>query len=113
MAAPAHDRFPLAALRDKRVLLPAAAVALAAVFLRGRSAETVLREAAMPRQEAPPASELPVEGWTDRFVHLEQAGEWATLVRELGAIERSHPDLYERYRLGYLRARAALEAGDD
>src|SRR5437667_4484834 len=113
MAAPVHDRFPPAALRDKRVLLPAAALALAALFLLGRSPRTALRGATTPGQEAAPAPELPVESWTDHFVRLEQAREWATLARELSAIQRGHPDLYERYRLGYLRARAALEAGDE
>jgi hypothetical protein len=76
MAAPAQDRFPPAALRDKRVLLPAAALllALGVVFLLGRSPGTLLREAATSAGEDPPASELPVEAWTGRFVRLEQAG---------------------------------------
>ena len=113
MTAPFHDRFPPAALRDKRVLLPAAALALAGLFLLVRFPGIVPRETAAPAADALPAPELPVEGWTDRFVRLEQSGEWSALAGELSALQQSHPDLYDRYRLGYLRARAALEAGDE
>jgi soluble lytic murein transglycosylase-like protein/outer membrane protein assembly factor BamD (BamD/ComL family) len=113
VAAPAHARFLPSALRDKRVLYPAAAVALVALFFLGRSPGTVLREAASPDPEDAAVADSPMEAWTDLFVRLEQAKEWSALARELSAIQRRHPDPYERYRLGYLHARAALEAGDE
>lgn len=115
MAAPAHDRFPPAALRDKRVLVPLAALALVALVLVGvRSPRAVLPGGAAPLDEAPrPLGEEPIETWTERFTQLQRSGEWAALQRELAAIRERHPDLYDRYRLGYLHARAALEAGDE
>jgi len=113
VAAPAHDRLPLAALKDKRLLLPAVALALAALFLLRPSGGGGLR-GPVPADEggAVPLADAPVETWTDRFAQLQGAGEWAALARELSAIRERRPDLYDAYRLGYLHARAALEAGD-
>jgi soluble lytic murein transglycosylase-like protein len=115
VAAPAHDRFPPGALRDKRVLFPLAALALAALVLVGvRAPRAVLPGGAAPEEEARrPLADEPVETWTARFTQLQASGEWAALGRELGAIGVKHPDLYERYRLGYLNARAAQEAGHE
>lgn len=114
MAAPAHDRFPPAALRDKRVLFPLAALALGALVLVGvRAPRAVLPGGSAPEEDAPrPLADEPVETWTDRLSRLEGSGEWAALARELATVRERHPDLYGRYRLGYLHARAALEAGD-
>jgi len=101
-------------MRGKRLLLPAAGLALLALVLfGGLPGIGGLRETATRGQDPPPAPDRPVEGWTDRFVHLEQAGDWSTLAAELSALERAQPALYGRYRLGYLRARAALQAGDE
>jgi soluble lytic murein transglycosylase-like protein len=115
VAAPAHDRFPPAALRDKRVLFPLAALALAALVLVGiRTPRAVVPGGAAREDEAPrPLAGEPVETWTERFTRLQGSGDWAALARELAAIRERHPDLYGRYRIGYLHARAALEAGDD
>ena len=114
MADTPPPRARYAFLRGRRVLLPAAAaLGLLAFFLFGGLPGTLLREAATRGQGPAPAPERGVEGWTDRFVHLEQAGDWRTLAHEVASLERAEPALYERYRLGYLRARAALEAGDD
>jgi len=115
VAEPAHDRFPPAALRDKRVLLPLAALGLAALVLVAvRAPRAVMPGGSAPEDEAPrPLADEPVETWTDRFTRLEGSGGWAALMRELVAIRERHPELYARYRLGYLHARAALEAGDN
>jgi soluble lytic murein transglycosylase-like protein len=115
MAARAHGRVPNALLRDKRILLPAAAVTLAIVALVffGRWPRAVLPGAAAPGDEgARPLPDEPLENWTARFSQLESAGEWAALAGELKAIRDRHPDLYERYHLGYLLARAELQAGN-
>ena len=115
MAAPVHDRFPHAMLRDWRVLVPLAALAVAALALVGLRAPRGLLPGSDPagqeQERARPLADEPVESWTDRFTRLQASGEWDALARELAAIREQHPDLYDRYRLGYLRARAALEAG--
>jgi len=86
---------------------------LAAVAFLGPSPKAVLRGPAARGNEGGPAlSDAPVETWTDRFTQLERAGDWAALDLELSAIRKDRPDLYDRYRLGYLHARAALESGD-
>jgi soluble lytic murein transglycosylase-like protein len=114
VAGPLHDRFPAAALKDKRVLLSAAALALAALVLFRPPAGRGPRGPAPAAEggEAPPLADAPLETWTDRFTRLQQDGQWAALQRELSAIRERHPGPYDRYRLGYLHARAALEAGD-
>jgi soluble lytic murein transglycosylase len=115
VAARAHARFPPGALREKRVVVPLAALALAGLIFVGlRPPRGVLPAAAPPVDPSPAAvREAPVETWTDRFTELERAGQWAALERELSAIRVAQPALYDRYRLGYLQARAALEAGDE
>jgi hypothetical protein len=78
---------------------------------RPRPARPHARDGPRARATAPgrkrPAEEAG-RGLTDRFVRLEQAG--AAPGGSLAAIERRHPDLYERYRLGYLRAGRARGA---
>ena len=115
MAAPAHDRFPPAALRDKRVLLALAALGLAALVLVGvRAPRALVPGGAAPEADAQrPLADEPVETWTERFTRLEGSGQWAALAKELATVRERHPDLYGRYRLGYLHARAALQAGDN
>jgi tetratricopeptide (TPR) repeat protein len=115
VAAPAHDRFPPAALRDKRVLLALAALGLAALVLVGvRAPRALVPGGAAPEADAQrPLADEPVETWTERFTRLEGSGQWAALAKELATVRERHPDLYGRYRLGYLHARAALQAGDN
>jgi soluble lytic murein transglycosylase-like protein len=116
VATRAGDRFLPAALKDKRVLLGVAALAVgaAALAFRLRSPDAVIPGAAAQEKEEgrTPLSEEPVETWTDRFSRLQRDGEWTALAREISGIRERRPDLYERYHLGYLHARAALEAGD-
>lgn len=115
MAARVHNRFPIGALRDRRVALSAAGAGLLALVLFGLRAPRPFLPAtgATEEEKARPLSDEPVEGWTERFVELERAGDWAALQRELSAIRERHPGPYETYRLGYLHARAAIEAGDE
>src|SRR5438445_2845688 len=58
------------------------------------------------------ADTLPVEAWTDRFRELETKGDWASLAADLETIRQREPDLYRRYQLGYLHARAKVACGD-
>jgi soluble lytic murein transglycosylase-like protein len=50
----------------------------------------------------------PVEEWTARFAALVEAGDGETLDRELEAIRLERPDLYGRFWLAHLHARARL-----
>jgi soluble lytic murein transglycosylase len=52
-----------------------------------------------------------VQQWTDQFRALEVTGRWSDLAKLLEHIEKSSPDLYSRYQLGYLQARALIEDG--
>jgi len=47
--------------------------------------------------------------WTDQFRALESLGRWGQLEELLDGLEKSNPDLYARYQLGYLHARALIE----
>ncbi|HYC92231.1 MAG TPA: lytic transglycosylase domain-containing protein [Thermoanaerobaculia bacterium] len=97
--------------RKKTVVVAAAAVValiavLAAVLIRQRvRRHRVFRPAAGEVKPAPPQGIPPVEQWTATFISLE--GE--ELAELLAAIETKHPDLYKKYSLGYLHARALLE----
>jgi soluble lytic murein transglycosylase-like protein len=66
---------------------------------------------AAPVEKAPPPAVTPagVRQWTDQFRVLEGSGRWSDLTRLLDGIARSNPDLYGRYQLGYLHARALIE----
>ena len=55
---------------------------------------------------------LPVEHWSERFATRIASGEWETLLAELDELEQSSPGPYRAHHVGYLHARAALEAGD-
>ena len=102
--------------RKKTIVVIAAVVAffaiLAAVMIRQRvRRHRVFRPAAGEVKPAPPKGIPPVEQWTATFVSLE--GE--ELAELLAAIETKHPDLYKKYWLGYLHARALIaddEASD-
>jgi soluble lytic murein transglycosylase len=62
---------------------------------------------------ATPAAEgaLPVERWSQRFAALVANERWDELLAELEGLERRRPEAYHASHLGYLHARAALEAG--
>jgi soluble lytic murein transglycosylase-like protein len=96
------------------VLLPLAALALGAAILFGLPRGRPPRGAAPAAEggEAPPLADAPIGAWTERFARLQEDGDWARLQREVSTIKERHPALYDRYRLGYLHARAALETGD-
>lgn len=64
------------------------------------------------RLDVSEAAELPVQSWTARFRDQEEKGAWAALDSDLDVIRKANPDLYERYRLGYLQARARIAHGD-
>ena len=68
----------------------------------------VLHPAAGEVKPEPPRGIPPVEQWTDTFQRLE--GE--DLAELLKAIERRHPDLYRKWSLGYLHARALVEENE-
>ncbi|HEX2062580.1 MAG TPA: hypothetical protein VHK90_17705, partial [Thermoanaerobaculia bacterium] len=103
--------------RKKTALVIAAVVValfaiLAAILIRQRvRRHRVFRPAAGEVKPAPPKEVPPVEQWTATFVSLE--GE--ELAELLSAIETKHPDLYRKYSLAYLHARALIEddEGDD
>lgn len=54
----------------------------------------------------------PVEQWSEYFETLEARGAWSDLDDSLEDIEKHHPDLYARWSLAYLHARARLENND-
>lgn len=65
----------------------------------------VFRPAAGEVKPEPPRGVPPVERWTETFQQLQ--GE--DLVELLEAIEQKHPDLYRKWSLAYLHARALVE----
>ncbi|HUR79990.1 MAG TPA: hypothetical protein VM733_04450, partial [Thermoanaerobaculia bacterium] len=92
----------------------AAAVALiailAVVLIRQRvQRHRVFRPSAGEVKPQPPRGIPPLEQWTATFQQLD-GEELASL---LAAIEAKHPDLYRKYSLAYLHARALIEANDD
>jgi soluble lytic murein transglycosylase-like protein len=101
--------------RKKTLLVVAAAVVallaiLAAVLIRQRvRRHRVFRPAAGEVKPAPPRGIPPVEQWTSTFQQLE--GE--ELAELLAAIEAKHPDLYKKYSLAYLHARALIVDDED
>ncbi len=65
---------------------------------------------AAPAAQVKPARKLgPPERWTDQFRAFETLGRWGELAKILDALAKSNPDLYNRYQLGYLHARALIE----
>jgi tetratricopeptide (TPR) repeat protein len=65
---------------------------------------------AAPAEQAKPAGRLGAsEHWTDQFRAFETLGKWGELAKILDDLARSNPDLYNRYQLGYLHARALIE----
>src|SRR5258707_13189387 len=58
------------------------------------------------------ANDLAVESWTPRFREHEERGAWAALDADLDVISQQDRDLYQRYRLAYIHARAKIGHGD-
>jgi soluble lytic murein transglycosylase-like protein len=69
----------------------------------------VFRAAPAEGARAPIAKPGPPEQWTDAFSALETSGRWGNLHALLDGIAKSNPELYGRYQLAYLHARALLE----
>jgi len=67
------------------------------------------RAAPVERARAVPARLGPVEQWSEQFRALETTGRWGDLEELLDGLEKSNRDLYSRYQLGYLHARALIE----
>ncbi len=98
----------------KRLLLLSGAVLLLTVIAivavrtrirRARVAHPAATEAKVER----PATIPPIEQWTSSFTRLE-GDDLAALLTQ---IEQKHPDLYKQWSLGYLHARALIDAGED
>lgn len=71
--------------------------------------QRVFRPAAGETKPEPPVGVPPVAKWTDAFQQLEGDD----LDDLLDAIEQKHPDLYRKWSLAYLHARALIEEGED
>jgi soluble lytic murein transglycosylase len=67
------------------------------------------RAAPVEGPKAVPAWLGPVEQWSAQFRALETTGHWSDLEELLDGLEKSNRDLYSRYELGYLHARALIE----
>jgi soluble lytic murein transglycosylase len=61
---------------------------------------------------ARPIAPAAPEDWTAQFAALENAGRWKDLAALLAQIETTHAAEYARWSLGYLHARALIEAGE-
>jgi hypothetical protein len=102
--------------RNRRLLFVAAATIVLALVLLGTllfrervQRRRVFRPAASEVKTAPPARGIPpVEQWTATFASLEPA----ELDDLLDQIETRHPDLYKKYSLAYLHARALADEND-
>ena len=102
--------------RNKRFVLAVAAALLLVVSLitvlavRERvQRRRVFRPAAGEEKPLPPKGVPPVEQWSEAF-RVTDSEELVALLRE---IERKHPDLYKKWSLAYLHARALAEEDDD
>lgn len=90
------------------------ALALTAFFVAARqraARHRVFRAAPLEVKPkvAPSAEPRPVAEWSEQFRLLESSGRWGDLAALLGRIEHERHDLYERWSLGYLHARALIE----
>ena len=85
----------------------AAAALAAAATSADAPASAPARPPARGRTGAPAVAD-----WSERFRTLFHQREYDELLAHLDAIEATSPELYVRWRLGYLHARAALLAGD-
>ena len=89
------------------LLILLAAIVFAVILSRERlRRHRVFRVA--PGEERAPEAIPPVDQWTETFQRLEAED----LDALLDAIAAKHPDLYSRYSLGYLHARALIEENE-
>ncbi|MFP5248069.1 MAG: transglycosylase SLT domain-containing protein, partial [Thermoanaerobaculia bacterium] len=102
--------------RRKRILIAAAAaslvvIAVAAILLTRERVrrQRVFHPSAGETKAEPPAEIPPVEQWTPTFATL--SGD--DLDDLLDAIEKRQPDLYKKYSLAYLHARALADENDN
>jgi hypothetical protein len=102
-------------LARKRVILYSAAafivlLAIVALVLQRQRVRRhrVFRPSAGEAKHAPMRGVPPVEQWTETFQQL-QGEELADL---LEAIEQKHPDLYAKWSLAYLHARALVDENE-
>ena len=77
-----------------------------------RRLTSVTRKLPETRAAVPASVPSAVDEWTGRFIEREEAGQWTELDRELDVIQASKPELYEKFGLGYLRARVKIELND-
>jgi soluble lytic murein transglycosylase-like protein len=105
-------------LEKKWLAVPLAVIAAAALWVglghhrshqRSGSSGSARSGAALDVAEA---NDLTIENWTARFRDREEKGAWASLDEDLDVIHRQDPDLYQRYHLGYLQARAKIAHGE-
>jgi soluble lytic murein transglycosylase-like protein len=103
-------------LNRRRLIFRITAVVLfaiaifAAVVLRTRVRRVrVVHPAAAEAKTVRPTTIPPVDLWTSSFTRLE-GDDLAALLTQ---IEQKHPDLYKQWSLGYLHARALIDAGED
>jgi soluble lytic murein transglycosylase-like protein len=105
---------------SKRAALLTAAIAGAVVVLLALVAIVLSRQRvqrhpvfrAVPRPAAAPkpVAELRgVEEWSSQFRGLAASGRWSDLHEVLGQVAKAHPDLYAKWQLAYLDARALIE----
>lgn len=98
-------------MKKRAVVLTAVAAILIVAILAAIAARQrvrrhrVFRTAAGEQKPVPPGQIPPVEQWTATFQSLD-AEELAEL---LAQIETKHPDLYRKYSLAYLHARALID----
>jgi len=94
------------ALAAVLLILGILAVVLSRQRLRRRR---YFRAAPIERAKAPTAALAQVQQWSDQFRALETMGRWKELAELLDGIAKTNPDLYGRYQLAYLHARALIE----
>ena len=102
--------FPLAGAAALVVLVAAFAV----IVVRQRAARhRVFRAAPAETRAQQPSIGLRAQAqWTEQFRDLEVNGRWADLAALLDRIANAHRDDYGRWSLGYLHARALIEANE-
>jgi soluble lytic murein transglycosylase-like protein len=105
---------------SKRNALLTAAIAGAVVVILAVVAIVLSRQRvqrhpvfrAVPRPAAAPKATAELRGveeWSAQFRGLAASGRWSDLHDVLGQVAKAHPDLYSKWQLSYLDARALIE----
>jgi hypothetical protein len=93
---------------NRWIAVPLALVAVVAIWVVRAG-----RHGSAPRSDAvAEANDLNVQNWTPRFREHIERGAWDALDGDLDVIAHQDPDLYQRYRLAYLHARARIARGN-